>query len=366
MHFHSFEARGIALTLDLRVGHIRHMALTVGGRSLEPLHTAPWVDDPAVLSDETITPNARLLSGDFFCAPFGRNDIEDNPTHGAPANSPWILTGVTEDAQRGGVTARYELQRLVMGASVIKELRIHDDHPFVYERHIFKGGAGALPVANHAMTRIEGEAVLGFSRKAFGLTPQAPMETDPRRGRSVLAYPARFEDMTKAPLAGGGLADLTRYPFAERHEEFVILVEEAGPGPGWTVVARRPQNDVFISLKNAAELPFTFLWVSNGGRDYRPWDGRHIGVLGVEDARAFGGYGHRASMAPNEFSDAGIPTALSLDPQGEVQIRNVIGGLPLPDGWTSVADIRTTPDTLTLVGAGGQSVSYPFDGRFLD
>ncbi|MBM6595987.1 hypothetical protein [Microvirga pudoricolor] len=362
--FHRVSARDIEVVVDCRVGHIRRLTAKVGGRPVEPLHTAPWVDDPAILADESITPNARHLSGDFFCAPFGRNDIDVQPTHGLPANAPWQVLDVVPDP-RGGTLARYELRASVLGARLIKELRVLDGHPFLYERHIFEGGEGALPVANHAMTRISGSGRISASRKRFGVTPAVPMETDPSRGRSALAYPARFDDLSLVPRMHGGTADLTRYPFAERHEDFVILVEEPGNAVGWTCVARQPEGDVFLSLKNPSELPFTFFWISNGGRDFHPWNGRHVGVLGVEDARSYGGYGHRASVAPNEFSEAGFPTALHLDPNGRVGVRNVIGGVPLPPGWSRVADVQVEDDRIVLAGPAGETVSHPFDGTFL-
>ena len=77
--FSTVEAQGIKVTLDLRVGHIRALVIETDGRTLEPLHTAPWVDDPAITADESIPPNLRYLSGDFFCAPFGASDVEPAP-----------------------------------------------------------------------------------------------------------------------------------------------------------------------------------------------------------------------------------------------------------------------------------------------
>jgi hypothetical protein len=166
-------------------------------------------------------------------------------------------------------------------------------------------------------------------------------------------------------MMNGETADLTRYPFAARHEDFVILVEKPQNPVGWTCVAREPQGDVFISLKNPSELPFTFFWISNGGRDFPPWNGRHVGVLGVEDARSYGGYGHKASIEPNELSGAGFPTALHLNPFGEVHVHNVIGGVPLPPGWPSIADVQVEDDRIILSGPNGETIAYPFDGTFL-
>ena len=99
-HFHTIGAEGIRATLDVRAGHVRTLEIAQAGRKIQPLHTASWVDDPAITSDATIPTNLRCLSGDFFCAPFAASDLEDAPPHGWPANSPWTMTET--DARRAG------------------------------------------------------------------------------------------------------------------------------------------------------------------------------------------------------------------------------------------------------------------------
>jgi hypothetical protein len=253
----------------------------------------------------------------------------------------------------------------VLGARVIKEFRIRDGHPFLYERHVFIGGTGAVPVANHAMTRFEQGGRLSFSPKRHAETATKPPEGDPARGRSKLAYFSRFEDTSRAPMADGTFADLSRYPISERHEEFVMLVEAAGRNLGWLCATRPDKLDLFISLKNPATYPVTFLWFSNGGRDYKPWNGRHFGVLGVEEGRSFSGNGHRASIEPNDLSRMGIATALTLDPDGEAEVRNVIGGLPTAAGFDLVSKVEASPGRIEFVGSDGSRLAAPYDDAFL-
>jgi len=363
-NFHTIEAKGVRATLDLRGGHVRVFAVMQDGRQVEPLHTAPWVNDKAIVEDETIDANLRFLSGDFFCAPFSTSDIEVTTLHGWPANSPWKLVDVTA-LPEGGQTARYELLKRVQGARLVKEFTVRDGHPFLYERHVFIGGEGDIPVANHAMTRFDGGGRLSFSPKRYGTTPETAIEADPSRGRSLLAYPARFTDLTKAPRADGATADLTSYPFGSRHEDFLSLVEEPSNPLGWAAAVRPDKRDIFLSLKNPADYPITMMWFSNGGRDYQPWNGRHVGVLGLEEGRTYAGHGHKASIAPNPWSEEGIPTFLSLDPAGEVDVRNVIGGVALPEGWTRVASVEAGGSELVLKDEGGDSLTVPYDAAFL-
>ena len=362
---HRIAAAGIALTLDLGSGMIRDFEVNIGGHRAAPLHRAPWLDEPAVTTDISLPPHLRALSGDFFCAPFGASDTEPAPPHGWPANAPWQLVAV-EPHLAGGATHRFSLTRRVCGAQVLKELTVRDGHPFVYCRHVFLGGGGAVPVASHAMIALPHGGTLSVSAKQFAETPDAPLEPDPARGRSILAYPARFTDLSQAPLAGAGTADLRRYPLDAGHEDFVMLVEAAESRLGWGAVVRDGCGDLFLSLKNPRVLPATFLWFSNGGRRYHPWNGRHAGVLGVEEGRAFSLQGHAASAAANRLSSAGIPTALALDPHGAAEVRHVLGAIPVATGVAKVRNIETADDALHMTTENGQLLSVPFDTSFLE
>jgi hypothetical protein len=86
-------------------------------------------------------------------------------------------------------------------------------------------------------------------------------------------------------------------------------------------------------------------------------------VLGIEEGRAYSAYGHAASIAPNPLSEAGIPTSLKLG--GETEVRHVVGGLPLPQGWQSVSAIEAAADGLVLTGDTGGTVTVPFDRGFV-
>ncbi len=362
--FSTIEARGIKVVVDLAVGHLRTVEIEQDGVKRAPFYTAPWVDDPTIAADESLLPNLRFLSGDFFCAPFGATNDPAVPSHGWPANSRWDHLE-TVAHPKGGSVARYALQKPLLGARLIKEITLRDGHPFVYTRHIFEGGEGAISVASHAMTKFAARGTLSFSPKAYAETPTTPQESDPARGRSLLKHPARIDDLGKAPLQDGGTTDLRSYPIAERHEDFVMLVEEMGRSFGWAAAVREDASDIVLSLKNPADFPVTFLWFSNGGRDYAPWNGRNVGVLGVEEGRAWSANGYAASIAPNPLSQSGVPTSLQMQPDGRAAVRHVIGGLLLPKGWSEIAAVDPGNESLMLRDVAGASVAIPFDGRFL-
>ena len=356
----TLSAKGISVSLDLAVGHIADMQVEADGRILKPLHRAPWVGSPRETLPENLPEGTVRLSGDFLCAPFSASDVEAAPLHGWPANSEWDV--VENGAIAGGWRAVFRLRRKVMGAAVDKIFTLRDGHPFLYQEHIFSGGSGAISVAHHPMTSMRDGGRLAFSPKRVAVTPPTPLEPDPARGRFMLAYPARSADLAQFPLAAGGATDLTQYRAEDKREDFITLVEADHGGPAWTAVARRVEQDLVLVLKNPAELPITMLWFSNGGRDYAPWSGRHLGVLGIEDGRA--AVGHAASLGDNWLKREGAATAFALAEGRSVSFRHVIGAVPAGDAEPP-SGIETMADRMRILAADGSAKDVPFDGEFL-
>ncbi len=359
----TLAAEGISVVFNPLGGLFDDVAITRDGRTLHPLHRAPWIDTPADIPEGT-PPHLAGLAGDFFCAPFCKSDIEPAPGHGWAANGPWSHRASVAGAD-GSLTAVFDLGERIMGAALSKEIVLRPGHPVVYQRHVFSGGSGAVPVAHHAMLHVPGGVRLSFSKKDFGATPPNAQETDPARGRSILLHPQRFADLSAVKLADGRTVDARFYPYAERHEDFVSLFDPPEATIGWSAALASADGFLFFAVKDARVLCQTSLWHSNGGRDYAPWLSRHLAVLGIEESCAYFGEGHRASIAPNDLTAAGYRTAITLDPNADIGIRYAFGAIPAPVGWTEVADIVVGGGTLTISDVGGGSVSVPFDGGFL-
>jgi hypothetical protein len=344
-----FAAQGIRFAFDARTGLLDGFTVTDEGREVAPLHRAPWVGTGEVLPPDA-GPLMATLGGDFFCAPFaGRED--GSALHGWPANSPWAVV------HEGGGTLRAVLGRSVFGATLVKELSVRDGHPWVYQRHLFVGGSGRVPIANHANLSLRNGGLIRTSPKSHWETPKAPLESDLARGRSALRSPARAEDPRAFP-SEGGTSDLTRYPWNDRAEDFAIGVEARGHRLGWTAVTRPTEGDLYLSLRDARRLPMTMLWHSNGGRDYAPWSGRHLGCLGVEEGAA----DHMLGLSSE--ADLSGPGALPLAPDGTAEVRHVIGALAWPSG-EPVAEVREEGDAILVRGEGGARRRLPFRAGFL-
>ncbi len=330
-------AQGISFGFDPHCGFIRDFTVEDEGREVTPLHRAPWVGTETLPGDTE--PHLAGLEGDFFCAPFADGGGKAPILHGWPGNSDWQVserTGVSE------LTA--VLERDVEGARLTKRLLLRDGHPFLYQCHSFEGGIGVISAANHAMVSLPVGGRLSFSPKAYFATPNEPPEPDAERGRSALRYPGHALNPRNFPLANEGRVDLTTYPFVHQHEDFVVAVEDAGSRLGWTAVVRLGYGELFLSLRDPRRLPWTMLWHSDGGRDYAPWSGRHLGCLGVEEGNA-----------PHML---GQPGGLALG--GRLEIRHAIGAIAWPTE-SPVASIEASDDTLTIRGEDGTTRTVPFD-----
>ena len=346
---------GITLTFRPESGIIDDLVIDcAGAKALRPLHKAPWVRNGETLPKE-VAPVETRLAGDFFCAPFGKTS-PDIPIHGWAANGTWEKSG-TERTANGGVTQTYALREKVEGASLTKHLTLSPGHPVVYQRHVFTGGAGNIPVAHHAMIHVPGGARLSFSRKASGFTIKSALETNPARGRSVLLYPQRFSSLTKVKRADGGESDVSLYPFDKGHEDLVIMNEAPGAKLGWSAAVAPREGFVFFALKDAAILPHTVLWMSNGGRNYTPWNSRHHAVIGIEEASL----DHRLIDDPQD-GDKGF----ALGKDRTTSVRYALGAIPAPEGWTMIRDIALAPDKITLTDASGDKREVPFLGRHFE
>ncbi|MBY6046939.1 hypothetical protein [Vannielia litorea] len=333
------RAGGIAVDFAPKLGLIEALRVQDGGQEVAPFHRAPWVGREAM--PEGAPPHLARLGGDFFCAPFGQAG-GGVPLHGWPCNSPWDV-----EARAGELRA--VLRHEVQGARLTKRLALRDGEPFIYQSHVFEGGAGAMPVANHANIALPEGGYIRTSAKRRWQTGGTALEPDPARGRSALAYPARATDAGAFPGAAGPV-DLGRYPWGDRHEDFVAGIEAEDSSLGWTAVTRPAEGDLYLSLRNPRALPMTMLWHSNGGRDYAPWNGRHRGCLGVEEG-----------CAPHLIDAPEIvPPALG----GGLEVRHLTGAIAWPCG-APVARVEALGDALRVTGEDGTVRELPCDTGFL-
>lgn len=335
-------------------GMLDEVVFETSAGAKRPMHTAPWVDEPRAAD---VPPMLHTLRGDFFCAPFGDNDLlpEETRPHGATANAHWELVDQTDQ------TLTLALPGPVLGAAVGKRIYLRPGQPVVYQEHTFSGGEGALPLGHHAMLRLDEPAYVGGAPFELGFTPPETFEGDPERGRSRLAYPQTFSSLAEVACADGGSADLSRYPTAAGYEDLVLLAGDLGQPLGWSAVTAPRAGWVWFGLKDTRVLRSTILWMSNGGRYYPPFSRRHTGVLGVEEVTACFHLGHRASTAENILNQRGIPTVVTLTPDAPLVVRYAFGVVAAPPEFTRVVSIERVAGGVRLVDEGGRAVEAAVD-----
>src|SRR5205814_1633800 len=121
----------------------------------------------------------------------------------------------------------------------------------------------------------------------------------------------------------GDFADLSRYPARRGFEDLVMLVSDTGAPFAWTAVTFLKQRYVWFALKDPGVLRETIFWISNGGRHYPPWNGRHVNVMGLEEVTSYFHLGLAESARKNPLSTKGIPSCVQLNPRRPLTVNYI-------------------------------------------
>ncbi len=350
-------------------GHLGPVTFRLGERDIKPLSVAPWTTErhahgvPVVL---------RALRGDFFCLPFGGNQTpyhgERHPVHGETANARWQYAGMTGDNGRQALHLR--LSTRIRPGHLDKLITLIDGQTVVYQKHIISGMRGRMNYGHHAMLRFpeqEGSGIISTSRFTYGHVFTEPLERPENRGYSILDPGACFDRLDRVPMTTGRMTDLSRYPARRGYEDLVLLAADTTLSLAWSAVTFPRQRYAWFALKNPRQVPQTILWLSNGGRHYAPWNGRHVNVLGLEEVCGYFHLGLAESARRNPLSSRGITTSLELHPDRPHSVLYAFGVARIPVGFDQVTDIVAGADrhSVLLRSKNGKSVSVAMDGAFL-
>ena len=349
-------------------GHLGPVSFRLDRRTVSPLSIAPWAEEP--LARGTI-PLLRALRGDFFCAPFGGNGTpwrgEQHPPHGETANASWRRATIERTDER--VTLRASLDLRVRRGRVEKTLVLPEGQPVIYQRHVISGARGVMSVGHHAMVKfpdLPGSGLVSTSRFVRGQVLPEAFESPENRGYSALKTGASFRTLERVPLLAGGTTDLTRFPARRGYDDLVMLTADPKLSLAWTAVTFPVQRYVYFALRDPRILRHTILWISNGGRHYAPWNGRHTAVMGIEDTTSYFHYGLAESARANPLNRRGIPTTLTLHPKTPAVINYIIGVAAIPERFDRVADIRETTGGVELVAGDGRRVPCAVEVGWLE
>ena len=149
----------------------------------------------------------------------------------------------------------------------------------------------------------------------------------------------------------------------------MLLAGEPGTMPfAWTAIAFPEAGYVWFALKDPATLPSTLMWMSNGGRHYPPWSGRHVDTLGLEEVSSYFAHGLAESVGSNSLRNEGVPTCHQLSPRRPLTVRYIMAVHAIPRDFDRVMAIEPGPEkkTVTLVSSAGHRLSVALDSSFLN
>lgn len=365
----TIQTKQMHLSVTRIAGHMAPVEFFIDTeKPIQPYHIAPWWDT-GCQSDQP--PLLHVLRGDFFCCPFGGNEEpyqgEQYPTHGETANRAWSL--VEWEKNETGAMLHLEQQQTIREGNVEKILTILEGQSNIYCRHIITGMEGPMDVGHHANLHFPDypkSGKLAFSKFIHAQVYIKPTELPEMKGYSILSPGAVITDLKKVPTITGELTDLTCYPARRGFEDIVIICADRELDFAWTTVTFPEEGYVWYALKDPKVLASTLLWISNGGRHYEPWNGRHVNTMGLEEITAFFHEGLAASARDNELNQRGIPTVLNLSHENSQLVNYIQGVARIPEGFDEVADIEAIDgDKIRLASQAGSSIEVPCQLDFL-
>lgn len=346
------------LDVTVRAGHVAPVVFHLPGRDVSPYALAPW--KPAEFPDQP--PLLSVLRGDFICLPF--SGMAGGPPHGDPANAAWSLAGANDRSLHLTMTAEDS------GARIEKILSTRSGQHAVYFEHRISGLDGDFNYGNHPVLDLSGlaEGVGRVTTSPFhwasvfpgGFADSAAGETQ------ALAAGSSFSDLREVRLAAGGTTDLTRYPARAGNEDLVMMASvPATPEQPFAWSAVVLDGYVWFSLKNPADFPATLFWISNGGRTAAPWNGRHLGRIGIEEVCSHFCNGLEISRE-NLLAAEGIPTTRRFDAKKPISLRIVHGVAAVPDQFGAVSGIAPNDrNSITITGESAAEIIVPIDWKFI-
>jgi len=333
---------------------------------VEPFAVAPWAEEKPA----DTPPMLQALRGDFFCAPFGGNENvyrgERHPAHGETASAPWRFESLRRG--NGEVTLHLSLETRVRPGLVEKFIRLRDGETAVYCQHVLSGFAGRMNVGHHATLKFPAEPGSGHistSRIQFGQVLPIAFEDPAKGGYSSLKQGAIFSRLDRVPMGNGKITDVSRYPARRGFEDLLMIVHESKSDFAWTAAAFPGKGYVWFALKDPRVLRSTVFWISNGGRHYPPWSGRHVDVMGIEDVTAYFHCGLAESARSNPVNRRGFPTSLKLSASTPLKVNYIMAVAAIPRGFERVKTVVPGEGRVTLLSTGGHRVTVPLDPDFL-
>jgi galactose mutarotase-like enzyme len=302
------------------------------GRAIRPFAVAAWADHPPQDWEATAPPLLKRLRGDWLCLPFGlpgkpRTDLDadwlagldkelespDPAQHGACSNADWRL----ESAKPHALTMSFAPDAKFPISRIERRISAADGAPTIeVETRIAARAPCELPWGVHPTFRLPdqpGAFEIGFGGNVTAFTYPGFFEA----GVSRVAHGEICAGIDAVPMLDGSTHSFASLPFAFDTEELLLLARHNGVAR----LTNRAEGYRVVMEWDPAVFPGLLLWVSNRGRRYAPWNGRHLG-LGVEPVCAPFDLGYAHAVNPKSPLRAhGVATATRFSPGRDLETR---------------------------------------------
>jgi len=302
-------------------GMLGPVTFKLGDRAVAPFAVAPWSDDES--PEHAALPGLlKRLRGEWPCVPFGAEadrpelpadwqpqgaaepDVVDPGPHGFSSNRHWQLA----ERQADGVVLEIAYPDEHAIARLVRRVRADAQSPaldFTLEIHARRDCR--VPIGLHPTYGLPQEPrglVLELGEDARAWT--FPAEVEP--GRTAFRPDQRDVSPGALALGAGGTFDVRALPPPGPSEDLVLLT---GLG-GRIALAYVQLGYKVVQSWDASHFPSCLLWISNRGRGFYPWSGRHRG-LGVEPIAAPFDLGPATAQSGEDpLARAGVPTSVTL------------------------------------------------------
>jgi hypothetical protein len=344
--------------ITARGGHLAPAVFHLPGRDVSPYALAPW--EPAEFPE--IPPLLSVLRGDFFCLPFAGK--VDGPPHGDPANAIWHSDGADERS------LRFAMDASDTGAHLVKILTTRAGHHAIYSDVQVSNLEGNFNYGNHPILDLSGlpEGAGRITTSDFFWASVFPgVFSNPANGESqALLEGSQFASLQAVQLTAGGTTDLTRYPQRAGYEDLVMMANSPATVAqpfAWSAVVL--DGYLWFTLKNPADFPATMFWMSNGGRSAPPWNKRHLGRIGIEEACSYFCNGLELSQQ-DLLKEQGIPTTRKFTKTETVSLRTIQAVALCPESFGAVREIYPNDDASVIIRSeSGEPLQVAIDWRFV-
>ena len=355
---HHLATPELDLDITTRGGMLAPVVFHLPGRDVQPYSLAPW--QPSEFPE--ILPLLSVLRGDFFCLPFGEQT--KGPPHGEPANANW--TFVSKDER----SLRFKMETSDSGAMIAKIISTRAGHHAVYAEYLVSNLEGDFNYGNHPILDLsnlsEGSGRITTSPIRWGSVYPGVFSNPAAGETQALAKGTEFSDPREVKLASGGTTDLTRYPSRHGNEDLVMMVNVAATEEqpfAWSAAVL--DGYLWFSLKDPADFPGTVLWITNGGRTAAPWNGRHLGRIGIEEVCSHFHDGPEISRK-DLLAKHGIPTTRRFKRGDTISLRTIQAVALVPADFGEVRSIVPNGEHGVLItGESGAAIEVPIDWQFV-